>query len=208
MEITADSEFIRSRTTNLTMPDGLVVGVRPIVPGDRQELAVSLERVSEESRFRRFFRVVSQLSETELTYLTAVDYVDHFAWVAYTGDPAAGDPVEGIGVARYVRIADEPAVAEAAVLVIDDYQQRGIGRMLLQLLSESAQVNGITAFRGYALPENRPVLDSASRRGLTSRIEDGVARLDVSLSPPTGMADSTVYALLRQAAAGEIRFGA
>ena len=200
-EPTADSPFIADRTIELTVDD-LVVGVRPIVPGDRDELVASLTRVSEEARFRRFFRTVERLSERELDYLTTIDYSDHFAWVAYLPEPQ-----QGIGVSRYVRLAEEPQVAEAAVLVVDEFQGHGIGKVLLQLLSESAQANGITTFRGYALPENRPVLDAASAKGITSYLEDGIARLDVELPPPTGLGDSDIYRLLRQAAAGQAEFG-
>ena len=202
MALTEDSDLILARSTSITLTSGLVIGVRPIVPADREGIPEALPRVSDRSLFRRFFRVVTSLSDRELDYLTAVDYHDHFAWVAYTGDPRVG-----LGVARYIRILDEPEVAEAAITVVDSHQQMGISRILLELLSESAQANGIRMFRGYALPKNRPVLDSASRRGLSSTTESGIARLDVELPPPTGLHSSNIYSLLKEVAAGEIEFG-
>lgn len=202
MPLTADSPFITARTVEVTLDDGLLVGFRPIVPGDREALVEAIAALSPETTFLRFFRTVTHLSERELDYLTEIDYIDHFAWVAFTGDPQ-----EGIGVARYVRIGDEPQVAEAAVIVVDAYQNRGIGKLLLQLLAESALVNGITTFRGYALPENRPVLDSAARRGVASTAVDGMEQLDVALPPPTGLEGSLIYELLKQAATGEAAFG-
>ena len=202
MTVTEDSDFILARTTTLSLSNRLVIGVRPIVPADREGIAEALPRVSEQSKFRRFFRVVTSLSDRELDYLTEVDYRDHFAWIAHTIEPVAG-----IGVARYIRLPDEPEVAEAAITVVDEYQQMGIGGILLELLSESAQANGIVIFRGYSLPENRPVLDSAARRGLSSITESGVARLDVELPPPTGLGGSVIYSLLKEVAAGEIEFG-
>ena len=201
VDLTADSEFIKARTTTVPLGDDLVVTVRPIVPGDRDELAAALQRVSEESQFLRFFRTVDHLSDRELEYLTEIDYDDHFAWVAFTGDPPSG-----LGVARYIRVVGQPDVAEAAVLVVDEYQRRGIGTVLLQLLAESAMTNGITSFRGYAHPENRAVLDAAGRAGVHRVEEDGIARLDVRLPPPTGLAGSPMHDLLRHAAAGEVDF--
>ncbi len=119
----------------------------------------------------------------------------------------SGDPPIGLGVARYIRVTDEPDVAEAAVLVVDEYQRRGIGTVLLQLLAESAMANGITSFRGYAHPENRVVLEAAGRAGVHRVEEDGIARLDVRLPPPTGLEGSPIHDLLRHAAAGEVEFG-
>src|SRR5947207_6557708 len=48
--------------------------------------------------------------------LTEIDYHDHMAWVAL--DPP-GPGFLGVGVGRYARPAEEPAVAEAAVTVVD-----------------------------------------------------------------------------------------
>ena len=151
--------------------------------------------------------MVTSLTDRELDYLTEVDYRDHFAWIARTVGSQPGLGQEGLGVARYIRLPDEPEVAEAAITVVDEYQQMGIGRVLLELLSESAQANGIRVFRGYALPENGPLLDSAARRGLSTTTESGVARLDVELPPPTGLEASNIYSLLKEVAAGAIEFG-
>ena len=207
MTLTEDSDFIRARTTTIALGNGLKIGVRPIVPSDREGIAEALARVSEQSRFRRFFRVVTSLTDRELDYLTEVDYRDHFAWIAHTVGSQPGLGQEGLGVARYIRLPEEPHVAEAAITVVDEYQRMGIGRILLELLSESAQGNGIRVFRGYALPENRPLLDSAARRGLSATTESGVARLDVELPPPTGLEASHIYSLLKEVAAGAIEFG-
>ena len=56
------------------------------------------ERLSDESRYRRFLSPHKQLTDAELRYFTEVDHHDHEALVA--GDPESG---EWVGVARYVR---------------------------------------------------------------------------------------------------------
>jgi GNAT superfamily N-acetyltransferase len=133
--------------------DGTPVLVRPIRPGDKALLRKGFEHLSEESRFHRFLAPISELGEGMLAYLTEIDYVDHFAWVAVLAD----DPEEGIGVARYVRLQDDPQIAEAAVTVIDEYQGRGLGSTLLGLLAAQALESGITAFRAYVLEDNAPM---------------------------------------------------
>jgi len=45
----------------------------------------------------------------------------------------------GIGVARFVRLEQDPGVAEFAITVIDEYQNRGLGTLLLKLLLKAAQ---------------------------------------------------------------------
>ncbi len=199
---TVDSEFIRVRTTDVVLDGGTTICVRPIVPDDRQGIAEGLARLSDETRYSRFFRSVDRLSERELTYLTEIDYRDHFAWVATSKET----PPSGLGVARYIRSQDEPTIAEASVVVVDAYQGKGIARVLLELLSGTALEHGVTAFRSYALPSNRAVIDSMYKAGtsVTLNDEEGFVRLDVELPAVTGLRDSAMYEVLRAAATGAI----
>ena len=198
----ADPEFIRRRTTEVALPDGTRVRLRPIVPEDKALLVAGFERMSPESRYRRFMAPLQELSPELLRRLTEVDYRDHFALVALTlDDPAA----PGIGVARYVRLAGEPEVAEAAITVIDDYQGRGVGSLLLQALGAVALENGIRAFRGYAIEDNRPLREMME--GLGARVEHdsrGVVRIEVDLpSRAEELKGTPMYEVLRAVARGE-----
>jgi GNAT superfamily N-acetyltransferase len=174
-----DDEFIRRRTTEVTLRDGTPVLLRPILPEDKAELLDGFRRLSPQSRYRRFLSPVDELTEEQLRDLTEVDYVDHFAWVAF-GLSAAGRP--GIGVARYVRVPGEPEVAEAAVTVVDDYQGRGLGTLLLEALGAVALENGITRFRGYALEENRAILEVLEGLGASTEHDSpGLVRVEIDL---------------------------
>lgn len=174
-----DDEFIRRRTTEVTLRDGTPVLLRPILPEDKAELLDGFRRLSPQSRYRRFLSPVDELTEEQLRDLTELDYVDHFAWVAF--DPnATGRP--GMGVARYVRVPGEPEVAEAAVTVVDDYQGRGLGTLLLEALGAVALQNGITRFRGYALEENRAILEVLEGLGASTEHDSpGVVRVEIDL---------------------------
>src|SRR4051812_18947735 len=116
-----------------------MVVIRPLEPSDRDELAAGFRRLSPESRYRRFFAPVPELSRRQLDYLTNVDQHDHVALVAV--DDATG---AGVGVARFVRTG--PGVAEPAVVVADDYQHQGVGAALLDRLVERAREEGVTRF--------------------------------------------------------------
>jgi GNAT superfamily N-acetyltransferase len=175
-----DEGFVRRRTTEVTLPDGTQVRLRPIVPEDKALLVEGFRRLSPESRYRRFMAPIEELTANQLRFLTEIDYVDHFAWLALDVD-AAGHP--GMGVSRYVRIPGEPEVAEAAVTVVDDYQGRGLGTLLLEALGAVALENGITRFRGHALEDNRPILEVLEAMGATTAHDSpGMLRIEVDLS--------------------------
>jgi GNAT superfamily N-acetyltransferase len=136
--------------------------------------------------------------------LTEIDYRTHFAWGA---ELATGKQHLGIGLARYVCQTDDPATAEAAVAVLDEYQGRGLGGILLALLAESAQENGVKRFRSYVLSQNRKVLDALTRPGIEWQEEaDGdTVRFDIPLPlPEDGLRDSALSETLRAVARGEI----
>jgi len=181
--------------------DGTRVIVRPIEPGDGDKLRAAFDRLSPESRYRRFFTAMPRLSETMLHHLLDVDGSDRAAWAALDAD-TEGEP--GIGVARYYRLDDQPDAAEMAVAVVDDYQHRGIGSLLLQHLSATAREHGIDHFVGTVLSQNRPMLDLIeSAGGRYALDEPGVLRLEIDV-PEVPWNDDTrrpgVFALLRAAA--------
>jgi acetyltransferase len=135
--------------------DGRRVRVRRIGPDDRRRLVAGLRRMSPRSRYLRFHRFVSELTEPELRYLSEPDQRDHVAW----GAVAVGEPGEpGVAAVRYIRNPDDPAEAEFAVAVVDDYQGAGLGRLLLETLIADALLNGVERLVSPVLPENRGAL--------------------------------------------------
>ena len=197
-----DAEFVRRRTTEVALADGTRIRLRPIVPEDKSLLVAAFERLSPESRYRRFMAPLEELSPELLARLTEVDYRNHFAWVALALD----DPVApGVGVARYVRLPDEPEVAEAAVTVVDDYHGRGIGTLLLQALGAVALENGVRRFRSFAIEENVPLRELM--RGLGAKVahdSPGVVRVEADLPQREQEVKGTpLYEVLRAVARGE-----
>lgn len=134
--------------------DGTEVFLRPIQADDKAALQEGLSRVSVESRYRRFMAPVYELSDSQLKYLTEIDYNDHMAWVAFE----AGDEPRGLGVARSIRLAKEPECAEVAVAIVDSHHGRGLGTILLTLVGLSALRAGVKSLRVYVHQENAPVL--------------------------------------------------
>jgi L-amino acid N-acyltransferase YncA len=175
------------------------IEVRPIEPADKPELAAAFSRLSPESRYRRFLSPNASLAEADLRYLTEVDHVDHEALVAV--DPGGG---QGIGVARYVRLADRPETAELGVVVSDDRQGEGVGSLLLQRLAARARENGIHRFSALILEENQAMLSLIRELGdvQVGERDSGAVQVEVKL-PDEGLG-AALRGMLRAAARGEL----
>jgi GNAT superfamily N-acetyltransferase len=188
-----------SRHRTVTLRDGARVTLRQIGPKDKRLLASSFERLSEESRYRRFFTAKSSLSPAELDYLVDVDHHDHEAIVAI--DPTSGN---GLGVARYVRSADDPELAEVAVTVADDWQGRGLGRALLERLAYRARREGVRRFGARVQSDNLASLGLAAAVGDPERrAARGELELVIELPPRRGIG-ARLSRALRAAAAGSL----
>jgi len=162
------------RTVSL---NGLRICIRPVTPDDRERIVEGLRSMSVETSYRRFFTPKFYPSEEALRYLTQIDGEQHMA-IGAVDCTRTGTP--GIGAARYVRLPDEPTVAEAAVVVLDAYQQQGIGSMLIAALSRYAGDHGIDTFRGFVLAENRAFLEYLRCLGTHhERAHNGVLQIDV-----------------------------
>ena len=166
-------------TLSVSLRDGSVAELRPVLPDDRPLVAEGLSRMSLESRFARFGTGVDHLSDAELDYLTRVDHVNHVAWGALVdGSPA--------GVGRYVRFPAQDC-AEVAVTVVDEYQHRGLGRLLFDAVVASARANEINEVCFAVQPFNVAVRGILSDVDLDLDDVDGLveARVRTSDIPPT-----------------------
>ncbi len=161
----------------VVLPRGVVVHVRQIAPEDKEMLQTALSQLSELSNYFRFHRIVRELTEDELVYLTELDQHDHAAWGCLIDDDGELRPA---GIARYVRLEGEPR-AEAAVTVVDDYQGLGIGSFLLSVLARTAMQNGVEEFVGIVLAENRKMIEVFGQLGATTRVEDSLAVAEMPL---------------------------
>ena len=123
----------------IRLADGSPILIRPIRSDDKPLLVHGLARLSEESRYKRFLAPKPRFTAAELRYLTEIDGVDHVAYIALRGDA----PKELIAVGRMVRSASYPRAAEIAVTVCDDWQRRGIGKLMGDHLAVAARDRGI-----------------------------------------------------------------
>lgn len=140
------------------------MSIREIRASDKDLLAAGHARLSEQSRLRRFLASKPKLSSSDLRYLTEVDGVNHYAVVALQ----AG---EIVGVARWVRLVDDPTEAEAAVVVGDRIQRKGLGKLLARELADAARSRGISRIRASIMSDNPPA--HALMRVISGRLTAG-----------------------------------
>ena len=136
------------------LADGSTVCLRRLRRGDSTLVVQVFERLSPEARYQRFFAHKRALSPSDLKALTDCDGDNHLAIVALTKVAGAE---QGIGVARFVRLRDDPLTAEIALAVVDAHQRKGIGRLLLRRLTEAAAERGIQQLLCFILPDNAPM---------------------------------------------------
>lgn len=137
----------------VTLPSGRRVEIRPIEAADGPRLQAAYERLSPQTKYRRFLAVKPRLTGADVTYLTGADGTDHVALVATLAD----DPGRIIAVARFVRVAEDPSAAELAIVVGDPYQGEGLGTELLARLASAALASGIGRLKATMLADNVPV---------------------------------------------------
>ena len=188
--------------TAVALRDGSSVVIRPVRPEDRELLLAGFERLGPESRYQRFLAPMAELTDEIVTYLTNVDHHDHEALAAI--DAATG---EGVGVARFIRCEDRPDTAEAAVTVIDDWQRRGVGTLLLDRLAERARAEGIAHFTALLLAENREMLELIETIGPVRVVDRQSGTVEIDAELASAGAGPVLHGLLGASARGPVRLG-
>ncbi len=168
--------------------DGTRVSLHSIGPEDRACVARGFEQLSTRSRESRFLRPMSRLDGATLDYLTATDGHRHLAIGARVSED------DRIGLARCVRLDEEPDVAEVAVTVLDSWQGRGAARVLVTELARGADAVGIRCFRALFRYDNLPIARLLQGAGIPFVPEGGgMIRADIPLdlilrAPPLSLA--------------------
>jgi GNAT superfamily N-acetyltransferase len=154
---------------------GRRVSLRLLERDDESLIRRFYYRLSPDTVYRRFMAPVVPPADALVRRLTDVNHCDRDALVAFDEQGIAG-------IARYA-VAPGGDIYDVAVVVADDWQRRGLGRMLMQRLSHIARLRGITSFHATILGDNRRAqafVRSLSAR-VTMRVESGVVEAEIPL---------------------------
>lgn len=149
----------------VTLRDGTSVMIRPIRASDAELEREFVERLSRQSRRFRFLGEVKSLNSAALKALVNVDQQRDVALVALI---AEGSVKREIGVCRYNARADG-VTCECAVAVSDDWQNRGLGTLLMQELIEVARSRGIECLYSIDAADNAAMRELAAHLGFTRK---------------------------------------
>ncbi len=156
-----------------TLRDGTEIFFRPVRPTDEDALSEMLYSLSGDSVRKRFFTHTMTFPHKDVQRLTNIDYEQNLAIVAVV--PGAVQEEEIVGIGQYF-LDPKTASAEVAFIVHDDWQQKGMGSLLLRYLAEIAERRGIRKLDAKVLPVNKSMLAVFHNSGLPCRTEfDGDA---------------------------------
>ncbi|MFT4395845.1 GNAT family N-acetyltransferase [Gordonia lacunae] len=142
-------DYPRHWIADVLASDGGVVHLRPIVPDDADRIVAFHSKLSERTRYMRYFGPTPTLPPREVARMTTVDHQQRVAIVA-----ELGGEIIAVGIYEGLGFDGKPESAEVAFVVADEHQGRGLGPILLEHLAGAAAENGFTRFEAEVLSEN------------------------------------------------------
>jgi acyl-CoA hydrolase/GNAT superfamily N-acetyltransferase len=168
----------------ITLKDGTKAFLRPLKLTDESLLRDMFYQLSPESVHYRFFRMIKALPHEKLQEFLRVDYDADMALVVQTGN---GSDAPIVAIAHYAKEA-RTNFAEAAFLVRDDWQGKGIGTLLMNGLVDVALERGIAGFTADVLLDNHGMLRIFHKCGyqVENELSDGVYHLRIPFTKRRG----------------------
>lgn len=186
---------------NTRLADGSPVIIGPVGPQDAGDLLAGFERLSRQSRLFRFLHMVERLRPAEVRIFTTPDQVTHVGIGGRVVEKGIAQPG---GIAHLFRGQSVDLRAEMAVTVVDAYQGRGFGSLLLGRLLLAAARLGIRRLDAVVHPCNRGMahilrqLRARERRDGATLFFDLAVHRDPARYPDTRTGDAirAAYALV------------
>ena len=158
---------IASFSAQGVLKDRTQVEIRALRPNDEADMLAAIERTEPNTLQSRFFAMKRHFSEKERAFFMDVDFSNHVALAAWVEEQ---DRRIIVGGGRYV--VTDPGEAEMAFVVVDAWQGRGIGSLLLRYLIDIAREQGLRELTAEVLSDN------ASMRRVFAKSDFRPARSD------------------------------
>jgi acetyltransferase len=149
------------------LADGVLVTVRPIRPEDAVIETEFVNGLSEQSKFLRFMYALHEITPAMLSRFTQIDYDREMALVVVVDTP---EGEKQIGVARYATMPDEET-CEFAIVLADEWQGKGLARLLMSMLVDAARDRQLRAMTGMTLQENGRMIELSRSLGFETRTD-------------------------------------
>ncbi|MGB7654974.1 MAG: GNAT family N-acetyltransferase [Novosphingobium sp.] len=176
----ADQGPIGDVIVHTKLENGLPICIRAVRPDDEERLRSGIERLSQQSRYMRFFSVAPAPPDRVIAKLVQVDGHHHLAWGAILSDDPAHD---AIGVVHAIRTDPGTQRAEFAIGVLDAWHGLGLARMLTAVLLVHCRGEGIATLDAQILSENKAATGFVHSLGAVRRGTDtGVAEFTLDVA--------------------------
>ncbi len=152
---------------DVMLPEGREVRVRPVRLTDEETLQELFYTLSDESTYRRFMGHKRVHPHEEIQRLVDLDYESNMALVVTTQD---GERRQTVAMARY-DVDPATRLADIAFVVLDEWQGRGLGTLLMQRMVEIARARGLKGFTADVLAANKPMLSVFRKSGLDLHVQ-------------------------------------
>lgn len=177
------ASYPHEAVNSIILKNGAPVLIRPIRPDDAPRLQEGFLRLSSDSIYMRFLEAFRQLTDSQAHQYASVDYHNRMALVAQVMEN--GTP-HLVASARYGLVGTgDPGAAEAAIVVIDEYQRLGLGKQMMRLLINYARQHGVTTFLATVHLSNYRILNFIDRSGYFNQkfmLEPGVWQIRISIN--------------------------
>ncbi len=133
---------------------GESITIRPAKPVDERRIQEHFYNLDKDDIYSRFFQARSRFVRDDLESMFHIDYIKNLTLLAVVGEFGFGKVV---AVGEYLL---DPArnIAEIAFSVSKEWEGKGLGKIIIQKLSEAARENGISGLVAYTLPRNQGML--------------------------------------------------
>lgn len=160
--------------SSVTLSDGVKFYIRPIRPEDAIITQEFVRKLSTQSKYFRFMQHIRELTPKALVRLTQIDYDREMTFVA-TFEQEGQEVC--IGVAHYITNPDRES-CEFAIVIADDWQNKGVGSRLMKALANEAKTQGMSSIMGVVLATNTAMLEMTQHLGfVVSNSDDPTVKI-------------------------------
>ncbi len=151
----------------ILLPDNSIIQLRPVHPVDGNQADIFREKMSAKSMYNRFLGYIPRKTDKLVKQLTEIDYSKEMAIVAVLQD---GNPKEIVAVSRIV--SDSEGKVEFAIIVADEWQGKGLGKIMTDYMIKIAADMGFESIYALVFNDNEAMLKVLKQRGFEMKKED------------------------------------
>ena len=133
---------------------GELITIRPAKPVDERRIQEHFYAQDKDDIYSRFFQAKTRFVRDDVESMFQIDYVKNLTLLALVGEFGFGKVV---AVAEYL-LDLARNIAEIAFSVSKEWQGKGLGKIMMNKLSEAARENGISGLMAYTLPRNQGMI--------------------------------------------------